>query len=57
MLQTAPPSDPLAQPERPDICLTTSEQMYFLGAPVAHCLAYIDQMRADRIKTGLRRWR
>jgi hypothetical protein len=28
--------------------LTTSEQMYFLGAPVAHVLAYEEEIRARR---------
>lgn len=31
-------------------CMTASEQMYFLGAPLAHVLNYEDELRDDRLR-------
>lgn len=30
--------------------MTASEQMYFLGAPLAHVLHYEDELRDDRLR-------
>lgn len=33
--------------------MTASEQMYFLGAPLAHVLHYEDELRDDRLRRAV----
>jgi hypothetical protein len=44
----------LKQSAHPEPPMTTSEQMYFLGAPVAHILAYQERFRRQRQSVFLR---
>lgn len=37
------------------LCMTASEQMYFLGAPLAHVLHYEDELRDDRLRRATSR--
>lgn len=34
-------------------CMTASEQMYFLGAPLAHVLHYEGELRDDRLRRAV----